>query len=177
MPGSRGRWRTSSRSIDGKWASAPLPEGSAGCKTTIAGDSIIMLSQTKLSDAAWKWMEFLSEPENMALLNLGTKKNPATLLPPRSSPLEQPGHVQVEPGAEGFRDQHEVRHHQPEPEPELGEVDSGPLSDALAHGIYGKGNIDQELTSAAQKADDLLGQPSSSTSRGSTTSPGSVTTR
>ena len=29
--------------IDGKWATAPLPEGPAGCKTTIAGDALIML--------------------------------------------------------------------------------------------------------------------------------------
>jgi hypothetical protein len=34
------------------------------------------------------------------------------------------------------------------------------LSDALAHGIYGKGNIDDELKSAAQKADSLLQAPS-----------------
>src|SRR3712207_8286621 len=52
--------------IDGKWDSAPLPEGPAGCKTTIAGDALIMLNQTESSDAAWLWMEYLSRPHQLA---------------------------------------------------------------------------------------------------------------
>ena len=52
--------------IDGKWATAPLPEGAAGCKTTIAGDSLVMMEQTENPDAAWLWMEFLSQPDILA---------------------------------------------------------------------------------------------------------------
>ena len=36
--------------IDGKWAAAPLPEGAAGCKTTIAGDALIMVAKDQNSD-------------------------------------------------------------------------------------------------------------------------------
>ena len=31
--------------IDGKWATAPLPDGTAGCKTTIAGDALVHVRQ------------------------------------------------------------------------------------------------------------------------------------
>src|SRR3712207_1146752 len=33
--------------IEGKWATAPLPDGPAGCKTTIAGDALVMLEDRK----------------------------------------------------------------------------------------------------------------------------------
>src|SRR5919112_5105901 len=71
--------------IDGKWASAPLPDGPAGCKTTIAGDALIMPNQTENSDAAWLWMESLSRPEQIAKM---TYKTQGTLLPPLNSLLE-----------------------------------------------------------------------------------------
>lgn len=38
--------------IDDKWATAPLPDGPAGCKTTIAGDSLVLLANSKNTDAA-----------------------------------------------------------------------------------------------------------------------------
>ena len=71
--------------IDGKWATAPLPDGAAGCKTTIAGDSLVMLSQTREPDAAWLWIEFLSQPDNLADW---TYKTEGTELPPLQSLLD-----------------------------------------------------------------------------------------
>ena len=87
--------------IEGKWAAAPLPSGSAGCKTTIAGDALVLFASGKKQDAAWKWIEFLSKPENMAEWTYGST---GTLLPPRASLLESPELVEKKPILKGFAD-------------------------------------------------------------------------
>jgi multiple sugar transport system substrate-binding protein len=87
--------------IEGKWAAAPLPSGSAGCKTTIAGDALVLFASGKKQDAAWKWIEFLSKPENMAEWTYGST---GTLLPPRTSLLESPELVEKKPILKGFAD-------------------------------------------------------------------------
>jgi multiple sugar transport system substrate-binding protein len=65
--------------LEGKWATANLPEGEAGCATTVASDSLVLFEGSDKTDAGWKWIEFLSEPENMALLTYGSPNG--TLLP------------------------------------------------------------------------------------------------
>ena len=153
---------TFKKQIGNNWAVAPLPTETANspCATTIAGDALVMPSAGKNHDAAWKWMEFLSAPQNMALLNLGTKKNPTTLLPPRTSLLNNPDTFKANPILKPFATNMKCGITNLSDNPNWGNVDSGPLSDALAHGIYGKGNIDDELKSAAQKADSELQAPS-----------------
>jgi multiple sugar transport system substrate-binding protein len=148
--------------VKNNWAVAPLPTETAGspCATTLAGDALVMPAAGHNHDAAWKWMEFLSAPQNMALNNLGTKANPTTLLPPRNSLLSNPSTFNANPVMKGSAEAMKCGITNMSENPNWGNVDSGPLSDALAHGIYGKGNIDQELKSAAQKADELLQQPS-----------------
>ena len=66
--------------ITDKWTTAPLPNGPAGCKTTIAGDSLVMMSGTKNPDAAWLWIEYLSKPSVMAQW---TYKSPSSTSFPR----------------------------------------------------------------------------------------------
>jgi multiple sugar transport system substrate-binding protein len=85
--------------IEGKWAAAPLPDGTAGCKTTIAGDALVMFGDSEKRDAAWKWLEFLQQPENMAEW---TYKSTGTLLPPVTSLLNSPDLVKTKPVLEGF---------------------------------------------------------------------------
>jgi multiple sugar transport system substrate-binding protein len=148
--------------VKNNWAVAPLPTMTAGspCATTIAGDALVIPSAGQNHDAAWKWAEFLSAPQNMALLNLGTPKNPTTLLPPRTSLLNNPATFKANPVLKPFAVNMKCGITTLSQNPNWGQVDSGPLSDALAHGIYGKGNIDQELKSAAEKADPILQKPS-----------------
>lgn len=86
---------------DGKWATAPLPSGTAGCKTTIAGDALVMFAQGKKQDAAWKWIEFLNKPENMAEW---TYKSEGTFLPPRTTLLDSPDLATEKPVLKGFAD-------------------------------------------------------------------------
>ncbi len=87
--------------IDGKWATAPLPDGKAGCKTTIAGDALVMFGKGQQQDATWKWLEFLSQPDNMADW---TFKSEGTLLPPRISLLESPELLKDKPVLKTFAD-------------------------------------------------------------------------
>ena len=87
--------------INDKWASAPLPQDKQ-CATTIAGDTLVVFEQSKNKDAAWKWIEFLSAPQNMARWNLGTAAEPGSLLPPRRSLLEDPRAFENNPTLEGF---------------------------------------------------------------------------
>jgi multiple sugar transport system substrate-binding protein len=85
--------------IHDKWAAAPLPNGKAGCKTTIAGDSLAIFAKSDKQDAAWKWVEFLSKKENMAEWTYGST---GTLLPPRTSMLESPDLIKKKPVLKGF---------------------------------------------------------------------------
>ena len=58
-----------------------------------------MFGDSKNQDATWKWMEFLSKPENMAEW---TFKSEGTLLPPLTSLLDSPELVEEKPVLEGF---------------------------------------------------------------------------
>ncbi|HEY0237620.1 MAG TPA: sugar ABC transporter substrate-binding protein [Friedmanniella sp.] len=88
--------------IDDKWAAAPLPQGAAGCATTIAGDALVVFGKSAKQDAAWKWIEFLSDKENMAEW---TYKSTGTLLPPRLSLIDSPDLVKEKPVLATFADQ------------------------------------------------------------------------
>ena len=55
----------------GKWAAAPLPQDKQ-CATTVASDDLVVFSGSKHPEAAYKWIEFVSAPDHMRELNLGT---------------------------------------------------------------------------------------------------------
>jgi multiple sugar transport system substrate-binding protein len=86
--------------IEGKWATAPLPDGEAGCKTTIAGDNLALLSQGKNQDAAWIWINFLAEPANMKLWSVDDPTS--TIMPTRTSLLQSPELAAKKPILKGF---------------------------------------------------------------------------
>jgi multiple sugar transport system substrate-binding protein len=138
--------------IEGKWASAPLPEGEAGCKTTIAGDSLIMMSQTKHSDAAWKWMEFLSQPDVLAQQ---TYKTQGTLLPPLTSLLEGEEITQEKPILEGFIDLMPCGVASTVSNPKFPRVEVA-LNEELGKAMYGDQSAEQALDNAAQQAEAIL---------------------
>src|SRR4029078_6927523 len=87
--------------IKGKWDVAPRPVNKQ-CGTTSAGATLAILKNPKHPDAAWKWIEFLSAPQNMALMTVGTKKHPASLIPPRASLLNDPRTFVANPVLKGF---------------------------------------------------------------------------
>lgn len=138
--------------IDGKWATAPLPEGPAGCKTTIAGDSLVMMSQTENSDAAWLWMEYLSQPEQLAR---ATYKTEGTLLPPLTSLLEGEEITQEKPVLKGFIDLMECGVASTVSNPKFPRVETI-LNEELGKAMYGDQSAEEALDNAAQQAEAIL---------------------
>jgi multiple sugar transport system substrate-binding protein len=61
----------------------------------------VLFAKGKKQDAAWKWIEFLNSPENMAEW---TYKSEGTSLPPRTALLESPELEKEKPVLKGFAD-------------------------------------------------------------------------
>ena len=91
--------------INDLWDAAPLPE-KVRCATTIAGDALIMPEQGQNHDAAWKWIEFLSAPQNM-LWALGVPDNAGSVLPRARRSWSTPNVFDLNPVLEGFAQQME----------------------------------------------------------------------
>jgi ABC-type glycerol-3-phosphate transport system substrate-binding protein len=142
--------------INGKWATAPLPEDER-CATTIAGDNLVIFKASQHAEAAWKWVEFVSAPQNMALLNLGTPDAPTTLLPPRTSLLEDPATFEANPILVGFAENMKCAVVSTVVQPRWGEMEAV-LNDALARAIYGEVDASTALIESAQEAEALLQQ-------------------
>jgi ABC-type glycerol-3-phosphate transport system substrate-binding protein len=138
--------------IDDKWATAPLPQGPAGCKTTIAGDALIMPNQTKSSDAAWLWMEYLSRPAQIAKM---TYKTRGTLLPPLNSLLNSDEIVKDKPVLKGFIDLMKCGVASTVSNPKFPRVETI-LNDELGKAMYGQQTGSQALDNAAQQGEAIL---------------------
>ncbi|WP_205472188.1 ABC transporter substrate-binding protein [Nocardioides sp. SYSU D00038] len=138
--------------IEGKWATAPLPEGEAGCKTTIAGDSLVMMDQTKNPDAAWLWMEFLSRPDVLARTTYETE---GTLLPPLTSLLEGPEIVEKKPVLQGFIDLMECGVAPTASNPKWPRIETI-LNEELGKAMYGDQTAGEALDNTAQQAEAIL---------------------
>jgi multiple sugar transport system substrate-binding protein len=139
--------------IKGKWSVAPMPAGPARCATTIAGDSLVVTSQSKNKDAAWLWIEFLSRPDNLKLWTFGTPT--ATLLPPRQSLLSDPELGKYNPWLKGFADQMKCAVNETTNNPNWGQA-SDALNTELGKAIYGEQSATEALTKAAKKGQTLL---------------------
>jgi multiple sugar transport system substrate-binding protein len=148
-----GTLREEKPGLAGKWTVAPLPKGTAGCATTIASDSLVIFNQSKNKDAAWKWIEFLSEPDNMATL---TFKSPnGTELPTTTALLDSPELAQAKPELKGFAEamkcgvsNGQVNKVWPQMEEQLNKQ--------LGSAMYGDTSVKDALSTAAAKARDLL---------------------
>ncbi|MGH2613767.1 MAG: ABC transporter substrate-binding protein [Thermomicrobiales bacterium] len=136
------------------WDAAPLPQR-VRCATTIAGDALVIPAASQNHDAAWKWIEFLSAPQNMALWTLGTPEDPGSLLPPRTSLLEDPRVFDLNPILQGFAEQMACGVTGSAPNPRYGEVEVA-LNDALGRAIYGEIDAATALDEAALEGQDIL---------------------
>ena len=139
--------------LKGKWAAAPLPEGSNGCATTIAGDTLALLSGAKNQDAAWKWIEFLSSPEIMKKWTFGSPTG--TTLPPRTSLLNSPELAEQKPILTGFADQMKCGVSNVIANPKWPKIEES-LNEHLGKAMYGDETSDQALDSAASEAKEIL---------------------
>ena len=142
--------------ITGMWNAAPLPQRKR-CATTIAGDILVLPAGGQNHDAAWKWAEFLSAPQNLLLWTSGTPEAPATLLPTRKSLLEDPQLFAANPILEGFAQQMECGVTNFAPNPRFGEIEVA-INDALARAIYGEVDASTALDEAAQEAEAIIAE-------------------
>jgi len=143
--------------IDGAWDAAPLPQRER-CATTVAGDALVLPALGQNQDAAWKWIEFLSAPQNVALWTLGTPGDAGSLLPPRISLLEDPRVFDLNPILEGFAEQMACGVTNAAPNPRYGEAEVA-LNDALGLAIYGDTDAATALDEAALQAQEILDRP------------------
>jgi multiple sugar transport system substrate-binding protein len=141
--------------IKGKWATAPLPEGEAGCATTIAGDALVIFGDGENQDAAWKWIEYLSRPENMAEWTYKSKGS--TLLPPRKSLLESPDLVKSKPILKGFAEAMECGVSNIIADKDWGRIEQS-LNENLGKAMYGELSAAEALDAAAEEARRIKGQ-------------------
>jgi multiple sugar transport system substrate-binding protein len=139
--------------INGKWATAPLPVGAAGCGTTIAGDALVVFQQSKQSDAAWKFIEFMSKPDNIALWTYKSKGG--TTLPPVSSLLENPDLVKTKPVLDGFAKAMKCGVSNVVANPDWPKIEES-LNKELAKAIYGEQSVPAALDAAAAEADKII---------------------
>jgi ABC-type glycerol-3-phosphate transport system substrate-binding protein len=140
--------------IDGKWASAPLPEGPNGCHTTIAGDNLVLFEGSENQDAAWLWIEFLSRPESQ---KVWTVDDPfSTIMPTRTSLLESPELAESKPDLEGFAEMMDCGR-PPLRNPKWPQVEEA-LSNQLGKAMYGEQSAAEALDAAAAEAQEILGR-------------------
>ena len=140
--------------IEGKWDTAPLPEGTAGCKTTIAGDNLALFSGGKNHDAAWIWIEFLTQPENMKLWTIDDPLS--TAMPTRTSLLESPELAEKKPVLKGFADAMKCGV-PPIANPNWVKVEEV-LSEHLGKSMYGDESPADALKASAEEGQELLGE-------------------
>jgi multiple sugar transport system substrate-binding protein len=140
--------------IEGKWASAPLPRGDAGCATTLAGDSLAVLGDSQQQDAAWLWVEFLSRPENMTTWTIGEETT--TLLPPRTSILES-GEL-ISHGKDflqGFADDMGCAVVSTIEQPKYPEVEAA-LNEELGKAMVGEQTAEEAIQNATERGEEIL---------------------
>lgn len=138
--------------INDKWAVAPLPQGTAGCKTTIAGDALVIFGKSAKQDAAWKWLEFLSDKENMAEW---TYKSTGTLLPPRLSLIDSPDLIKEKPVLSTFADQMKCGVNYNIANKAWPKV-SDELKKQLGNAMYGQQTADQAIDNTVATGNRLL---------------------
>jgi multiple sugar transport system substrate-binding protein len=139
--------------IDDKWSTAPLPDGPAGCKTTIAGDSLIELAASKHPDAAWLWIEYLEQPKILA--DWTYKSANGTELPPLKSLLNSPDLAKTKPVLKGFAQLMSCGVASTVSNPKFPRIEQQ-LNTDLGKAFYGQQTAAQALADAKQKAEQIL---------------------
>lgn len=139
--------------INGKWDVAPLPEGPEGCATSLAGNTLAIFGDSKNQDAAWLWIEYLSDPKNMKAWTFGEKTT--TLLPPRQSLLDDPQLGRFNPWLEGFADQMACAVSPTITQPKWPEIETQ-LNENLGKAIYGDLSPVSAVKEAGQEGEQLI---------------------
>jgi multiple sugar transport system substrate-binding protein len=141
----------------GKWAAAPLPQDKR-CATTIAGDHLVVFKGTKHPEAAFKWVEWVSEPHNLVGYNLGEPDQPGTLLPPRTSLLNEPSLYEGRPYMQGFKENMSCAYVPETDQPNYYKAEEI-LNEYLGKAFYGEIDAKTALSQSATEAEAALKEP------------------
>jgi ABC-type glycerol-3-phosphate transport system substrate-binding protein len=141
----------------GSWATAPLPQDER-CATTIAGDHLVIFEASEHPEAAFKWIEFLSSPEKMIGYTLGTPDQPGTLLPPRTSLLEDPSLYEGRDYMLGFKENMACAYVPEADQPRYFEVEEL-LTEYLGQAFYGAIDGKTAVIESAVEAESILQTP------------------
>jgi multiple sugar transport system substrate-binding protein len=139
--------------ITSKWDVVPMPKGPAGCGTTVAGDTLVVFSQSKNADAAWEWIDFLASEKNMKTWTFGSKTT--TLLPPRRALLDDPNLGKFNPWLKGFAEQMSCAVNDNLTNPKWPQIQDA-LTTELGKAVFGDETPTEALDKAAQKGNQIL---------------------
>jgi multiple sugar transport system substrate-binding protein len=148
-----GQMKSEFPEINGKWDVAPLPEGPAGCATSLAGNTLAVFGASENQDAAWLWIEYLSQPKNMKSWTFGEKTT--TLLPPRKSLLADPQLGRFNPWLEGFAESMDCAVSPTITQPKWPEIETQ-LNENLGKAIYGDLAPVTAVKEAGQEGEQLI---------------------
>lgn len=140
----------------GLWAAAPLPSDQR-CATTIAGDHLVAFKATEHPEAAFKWIEWLSAPQNMVGYNLGNPGEPGTLLPPRTSLLEDPSLYENRPYLQISKESMECAYVPDVDQPNYFLAEEI-LTEYLGQAFYGEITGSEAVMQAAEEAEAALAE-------------------
>jgi multiple sugar transport system substrate-binding protein len=135
------------------WSVVPMPKGSAGCATTVGGDSLVVFSQSKNQDAAWLWIQYLSQPDIMKAWSFGDPTT--TLLPTRKSLLADPTLGKYNPWLKQFAQQMSCAVTENLTNPKWPQINDA-LNTELGKAIFGEESATEALQNAADKGNQIL---------------------
>jgi multiple sugar transport system substrate-binding protein len=138
--------------INGKWGVFPIPVNKK-CATTIAGDSLVLFKSSPNNDAAWLWIEFLSQKDNVELWNAGTKSS--TELPPVTSLLASPQTYKFNPWLRGFAADMKCGVSETGRVAQWGQIEQN-LNQLFTKAIYGKITPAEALAQGASQAKSVI---------------------
>jgi multiple sugar transport system substrate-binding protein len=115
----------------------------------------VAFKATKNPEAAYKWIEWLSAPENMVAFNLGTPSEPGTLLPPKQSLLDDPSLYVNRPYLQASKDSMTCAYVPQADQPNYFKAEEI-LNEYLGKAFYGEISGAEAVKQAAQEAEPAL---------------------
>jgi len=135
-------------SVQDDWMTMPLPGPDGPGASVAGGTTLVVFSASRHKDAAWKLIQYLSDPKVQARFHGLTGD-----LPPRRSPWQTPA-LANDPYARAFRDQLERAKPAPQvPEWERIATEIRLVAEELVHGRL---TVDQAATEMDRRADAIL---------------------
>jgi len=115
----------------------------------------VIFEGSKNKEAAYKWIEFVSAPDHMIELNVGTPDYPSALLPPRQSLLDDPTLYETRPYMQGFKDNMDCAYVPNVDQPRFYDLQQF-LGEDLGRAFYGEIDGTTAVTESAQEAETFL---------------------